>query len=92
MFGYRAARNAAITSLLLGISIMTEQLHAAEPDDPYLWLEDVDGDRAITWVKEQDGGNIYRCDDPPMQGWLCPELFRYFTKTPKTLYVRAEPK
>ena len=22
-------------------------------DDPYLWLEDVDGDRALAWVKEQ---------------------------------------
>ncbi len=48
--------------------------------------------KKITWVKQLDGGNVYRCDDPPMQGWLCPELFRYFTKTPKELFVRADPK
>ena len=49
-------------------------------------------EKKLAWVKAQDGGNIYRCDDPPMQGWLCPELFRYFTQTPKELFVRADPK
>ena len=28
--------------------------NAAAVDDPYLWLEDVTGERALTWVKEQN--------------------------------------
>jgi hypothetical protein len=48
--------------------------------------------KKITWFKKQDGGNIYRLDDPPLQGWLCPEIFRYFNKTPKQLFVRVDPK
>lgn len=27
---------------------------AAEPDDPFLWLEEVDGEKALAWVKEQN--------------------------------------
>jgi prolyl oligopeptidase len=27
-------------------------------EDPYLWLEDVDGDRALTWVREQNRTSV----------------------------------
>jgi len=36
-------------------------------------------------------GNWYRADEPPMEGWLCPALFRYFDEAPPELYVKAEP-
>jgi len=29
-------------------------VHAEEPKDPYLWLEDVTGEKALGWVKEQN--------------------------------------
>ncbi|MBL8329009.1 MAG: S9 family peptidase [Rubrivivax sp.] len=29
---------------------------AAAPADPHLWLEDVEGDKALTWVRERNGG------------------------------------
>jgi hypothetical protein len=41
--------------------------------------------------RKEFGGNWYRCDDPPMEGWLCPALFKYFDEAPQVLYVRAEP-
>src|SRR3954467_7244364 len=47
--------------------------------------------RKATWVRQEFGGNWYRTDDPPAEGWLCPALFRYFERAPATLYVRAEP-
>jgi prolyl oligopeptidase len=44
---------------LLGIFAMTIAISAgsaaAADEDPYLWLEDVMGDKAIAWVKEQNG-------------------------------------
>jgi hypothetical protein len=46
--------------------------------------------RAFEWDREEFGGNWYRCDDPPMEGWLCPALFKYFDEAPKKLYARAE--
>ena len=38
-------------------------------------------------------GTWYRTTPPwpPMQGWLCPALFKYFKEAPPALYVKAEP-
>ena len=38
------------------------------------------------------GGNWYATDEPPMEGWLCLALFRYFDMEPPELYVKAEEK
>ena len=48
--------------------------------------------RKMTWKREEMGGNWYGSDNPPMGGWLCPALFRYFDKAPAELYVKAEAK
>ena len=48
--------------------------------------------RQLTWQREEMGGNWYVSDDPPMEGWLCPALFRYFDGAPAQLYVKAETK
>jgi hypothetical protein len=42
--------------------------------------------------REEYGGAWYRCRDPlpDMEGWLCPALFKYFEKTPKEIYAKAE--
>ena len=46
--------------------------------------------RELTWVREEDGGHWYHSDEPLMDGWLCPALFKYFDKAPEKLYVRAD--
>ena len=48
--------------------------------------------KRLRWVREESGGNWYASDDPPMEGWLCPALFRYFAAAPAELYVKAEVK
>jgi hypothetical protein len=48
--------------------------------------------KRLTWLRPESGGNYYRMEDPPMEGWLCPALFRYYREAPKELYVKAEPK
>jgi prolyl oligopeptidase len=48
MFGYRAA---TIAAFILGAAMTT---NALAQEDPYLWLEEVMGDKAIAWVKEQN--------------------------------------
>jgi prolyl oligopeptidase len=37
---------------------------AAADDDPYLWLEDVDGVRALTWVEAQNAATLAKFDGP----------------------------
>ena len=46
--------------------------------------------RKLQWVREEMGGNWYRADQPPTEGWLCPALFRYFETAPTELFVKAE--
>ncbi len=46
--------------------------------------------KRLVWRREEMGGKWYASDDPPLEGWLCPALFRYFDQAPAELYVRAE--
>ena len=48
--------------------------------------------KKLTWLRGDSGGNYYKLDDPPMEGWLCPGLFKYFQAAPPALYVKAEAK
>jgi len=47
--------------------------------------------KTLTWVRGESLGNIYRLDSPPMEGWICPALFKYYEAPPTTIHVRAEP-
>jgi hypothetical protein len=46
--------------------------------------------KKLTWLRGDGIGNVYSLDDPPLEGWICPAMFRYYTKPPHELYVRAE--
>jgi hypothetical protein len=46
--------------------------------------------RKLIWDRGEMGGNWFRSESPPMEGWLCPALFRYFDEAPAELYVKAE--
>lgn len=45
----------------------------------------------LTQVREEYGGYWYKLKDYPVEGWLCPALFRYFDDAPESLYIKAEP-
>jgi hypothetical protein len=48
--------------------------------------------KRLTWLRGDSQGNFYKLDDPPMEGWICPAMFRYFRAPPRSLYVKAEAK
>ena len=48
-------------------------------------------DHKLRWDREESGGNYYKLDDPEMEGWICPAMFKYFETAPPELYVKAEP-
>ena len=47
--------------------------------------------KQLTWLHGGKAGNYYQLDDPPMEGWLCPALFKYYTEPPLKIFVKAEP-
>lgn len=48
--------------------------------------------KRLTWLRGDKGGNFYRLDDPPMEGWICPAMFKYYDDAPRELFVKAEPR
>jgi Family of unknown function (DUF6717) len=46
--------------------------------------------KKLTWLRGDMGGNYYRLEEPPMEGWICPAMFRYYKTAPKNHYVKAE--
>ena len=48
--------------------------------------------KELTWVREEYEGHWYRSDAPPIEGWLCPALLKYFDQAPRNIYVKAQPK
>lgn len=48
-------------------------------------------DKRLTWNRREGDGNWYTLDDPPMEGWICPALLKYYDDPPQQLYVRADP-
>lgn len=44
---------------------------------------------SLLWLRAEAGGNWYQlCEQPSLEGWLCPALFKYFEEAPKKIYVR----
>ena len=48
--------------------------------------------KKLTWLRGDMGGNYYKMDEPAMEGWICPAMFRYYQTAPPELYVKAEAK
>ncbi|MEO8300629.1 MAG: prolyl oligopeptidase family serine peptidase [Rhizomicrobium sp.] len=45
-------------ALLLGSVLATGAFAVTQPDDVYAWLEDVHGEKQLTWVKEQNAKSL----------------------------------
>lgn len=48
--------------------------------------------RRLLRKREEFGGWWYATEQPPLEGWLCPALFRYFDEAPEEIFVKAEPR
>lgn len=49
-----------------------------------------DYEKKLTWVRGDSVGNYYKLDEPPIEGWICPALFKYYETPPAALYVKAD--
>ena len=75
------------------IDVLVEDVpHADEGFRLYFSAKPFPGhQRKLTWVREASGGNYYSLEEPPMEGWICPAMFKYYREAPKEIYVKAEP-
>ncbi len=47
---------------------------ADEPEDPYLWLEEVDSEAALTWVREHNAATLAELTAQPAYATVKPRL------------------
>jgi prolyl oligopeptidase len=52
--------------LAAGVSLSLAAGAAAQESDPYIWLEDVEGDRAMEWVEARNEGTVARLSSHPV--------------------------
>lgn len=46
----------------------------------------------LEWQRVDGSGNWYHSQQLEMECWLCPALFKYFSETPKEIFVQVKPK
>ena len=56
---------AACAAIAHAAPMDTPQAQPQATDDPYLWLEDVEGERALSWVKERDAESTRELEAAP---------------------------
>ncbi|ANP44673.1 prolyl oligopeptidase family serine peptidase [Candidatus Viadribacter manganicus] len=73
-FAALAATTLAALVLAACSSTSTTTVTASSPtmtgEDPYLWLEDIEGDRALSWVREQNARSLPQLENDPRFGQL----------------------
>jgi hypothetical protein len=47
---------------------------------------------SLEWLREECGGNVYRCNELDMVGWLCPALLKYFNEPPKQIHAEVRAR
>jgi len=74
---------AAATSMVLA----THAAAPAAPDDPYLWLEDVQGEKALEWVKAQDAESRREIESKPEFKSIHGRLLAIYNSSERIPYV-----
>lgn len=63
---------------------------ASDSADPYLWLEDVTGERALQWVSERNAASIRELETEPGFAELRSRLLSIYESDERIPYVNKE--
>jgi hypothetical protein len=76
------------------ISTLVKEKELVSPEDGFALLFSADPfpgyQLELNWKREEHGGNWYYCVEQKREGWLCPALFKYFSKAPTRLFALAK--
>jgi hypothetical protein len=82
---------------VLGVDTMIDRMVASIPNATKGFRAIFSAERfpgaetKLEWRREESGGNWYYSEKFKVEGWLCPALFKYFSKAPREIWVKAEP-
>ena len=77
---------------LIIIFLLTAALGLADDQDPYLWLEEVEGEKALEWVKERSAADTAELEAVPEYAEIHERLLEIFNSSDRIPYphVRGE--
>jgi prolyl oligopeptidase len=78
------AYSVAILSMLSGLSPMAEPL---DTHDPYLWLEDVESEKALSWVRERNAIAARELEATPSFGKMQERLLASYDSEDRIPYI-----
>jgi prolyl oligopeptidase len=78
--------------LLLATILLSAAVGFAEETDPYLWLEEVDGEKALEWVEERSAADTAELEAVPEYAEIHEKLLDIFNSSDRIPYpaVRGE--
>ena len=86
--------NEILTLLILGVALMGQTstklektVPATIPDDPYLWLEDITGDKALAWVRECNAETAKELETTPGYKSLESDILKILDSDAKIPYI-----
>ena len=81
-----------IASLLLLTTFLISAAAVAGDTDPYLWLEEVEGEKALAWVKERSAADTAELETVPEYAEIHEQLLQIFNSSDRIPYpaVRGE--
>jgi prolyl oligopeptidase len=83
-----AALALAVAILALSASVAPGAARAADDaDDPYLWLEEVEGEKALDWVKERSARDTAELEAEPVFGEIQQQLLEIYNSRERIPYV-----
>jgi prolyl oligopeptidase len=71
--------SALVVALAHAISLANAPLHAQEVDDPFLWLENVESERALAWVAEHNAASLDELTSHPAYTPIYDDLLEIIT-------------
>ena len=77
-------------TLVIGSLLMSQALPAAPPADPYLWLEEVTGAKAMAWVEARNQEARAELEAVPNYGALEADLLKIMDSQAKIPFISKE--
>ncbi len=83
----------SISLLCTGLLLIVSTLFAQKSvEDPYLWLEEVDGDKALEWVEDKNEATVAELEKHPQYQKIYDQMLGMLNSEEKIAYPRIHGK
>ncbi len=75
-----------VLTMIMVISVFSLNGYTQEKDDPFLWLEEIEGEKALEWVKVQNKKTVSELKNDPEFNEIKEEILEILNSTERIVY------